>query len=61
MNYREANRALSTVTLDTPNNQYDYPLVTVEISTGMFILYCIACFIIHVQVLLIELNSACIA
>ena len=31
-NYR-VNRASSTVTLGSPDNQYDYPLVTVEIST----------------------------
>ena len=30
----EDGSAQSTVTLDTPHNQYDYPLVTVEISTG---------------------------
>ena len=35
VNYEEGNSALSTVTLDTPDNQYDYPLVTVEISTGI--------------------------
>ena len=34
VNYDEGNNALSTVTLDTPHDQYDYPLVTVEISTG---------------------------
>ena len=38
VNYREGNSALSTVTLGSPDNQYDYPLVTVEISTGTFIL-----------------------
>ena len=27
--------SLSTVTLGSPGNQYDYPLVTVEISTGI--------------------------
>ena len=32
--------ALSTVTLDTPHDQYDYPLVTVEISTGIY--WCIS-------------------
>ena len=34
VNYQEGNRALSTVTLGSPD-QYDYPLVTVEISTGI--------------------------
>ena len=34
VNYEEGNSALSTVTLGTPHNQYDYPLVTVEISAG---------------------------
>ena len=34
VNYREGSNSLSTVTLDSPDNQYDYPLVTVEISTG---------------------------
>ena len=37
VNYREGNSALSTVTLGRPENQYDYPLVTVEISTGTFV------------------------
>ena len=34
VNYEEGNDALSSVTLDTFHSQYDYPLVTVEISTG---------------------------
>ena len=34
VNYDEGDSAQSTVTLNTPHNQYDYPLVTVEISTG---------------------------
>ena len=34
VNYEEGNSALSTVTLETSHNRYDYPLVTVEISTG---------------------------
>ena len=38
VNYEEGNDPLSTVTLDTPDNQYDYPLVTVEISTGKIML-----------------------
>ena len=37
VNYQEGSNSLSTVTLDTPGNQYDYPLVTVEISTGTII------------------------
>ena len=37
VNYEEGNNPLSTVTLDTPDNQYYYPLVTVEISTGTII------------------------
>ena len=37
VNYQEGNNPLSTVTLDTPGIQYDYPLVTVEISTGTII------------------------
>ena len=36
VNYEEGNIAQSTVTLANPD-QYDYPLVTVEISTGKFI------------------------
>ena len=39
VNYEEVNDALSTVTLDTPHDQYDYPLVTVEISTGKVMPY----------------------
>ena len=35
VNYEEGNNPLSTVTLGSPGNQYDYPLVTVEISTGI--------------------------
>ena len=43
VNYEEGNSALSTVTLDTPDNQYNYPLVTVEISTaGMVVVHIIA-------------------
>ena len=38
VNYQEGNSAQSTVTLGNPD-QYDYPLVTVEISTG--IMWCI--------------------
>ena len=34
VNYEEGISALSTVTLGSPGIQYDYPLVTVEISTG---------------------------
>ena len=34
VNYQEGNNPLSTVTLGSPDNRYDYPLVTVEISTG---------------------------
>ena len=33
VNYEEGDNSLSTVTLGSPHNQYDYPLVTVEIST----------------------------
>ena len=33
VNYKDS-IALSTVTLDTPDKHYDYPLVTVEINTG---------------------------
>ena len=33
--YQEGMNSLSTVTLGSPHNQYDYPLVTVEISTGI--------------------------
>ena len=32
-NYEEGSNPLSSVTLGSPDNQYDYPLVTVEIST----------------------------
>ena len=32
--YQEGMNSLSTVTLGSPNYQYDYPLVTLEISTG---------------------------
>ena len=35
VNYEEGKNSLSTVTLGNPGNQYDYPLVTVEISTGI--------------------------
>ena len=38
VNYREGNSPQSTVTLNNPGNQYDYPLVTVEISTGKIML-----------------------
>ena len=34
VNYEEGNSPLSTVILGAPVNQYDYPLVTVEINTG---------------------------
>ena len=37
VNYQEGSNSLSSVTLGSPNNQYDYPLVTVEISTGTII------------------------
>ena len=37
-NYREGNSPQSTVTLNNPGNQYDYPLVSVEISTGKIML-----------------------
>ena len=39
VNYEEGNSARSTVTLGSPGNQYDYPLVTVEISTGKVMPY----------------------
>ena len=39
VNYREGNRALSTVTLSSLGNLYNYPLVTVEISTGKLMPY----------------------
>ena len=35
VNYEEGSYPLNAVTLDTPGSQYDYPLVTVEISTGI--------------------------
>ena len=35
VNYEEGSYPLNTATLDTPGSQYDYPLVTVEISTGI--------------------------
>ena len=37
VNYREGSSAQSTVTLGRSDNRYDYPLVTVEISTGTFV------------------------
>ena len=39
VNYEEGNSTHSTVTLETSNNEYDYPLVTVEISTGKVMPY----------------------
>ena len=39
VNYEEGNIARSTVTLDTSHSEYDYPLVTVEISTGKLMPY----------------------
>ena len=39
VNYEEGNSALSTVTLGSPRNEYDYPLVTVDISTGKLCVY----------------------
>ena len=39
VNYDLGNNALSSVTLGSPNSLYDYPLVTVEISTGKLVLF----------------------
>ena len=42
VNYEEGNNTLSTVTLGNPDEYYDYPLVTVEISTsGIMLISCI--------------------
>ena len=50
VNYEEGDNSLSTVTLGSSDNQYDYPLVTVEISTQGNVFYeaffqtCSSCF-----------------
>ena len=39
VNYEVGSSTQSTVTLSTPHDQYDYPLVTVEINTGKVMPY----------------------
>ena len=54
--YRQGSSAQSTVTLDTPHNQYDYPLVSVEINTGKLMPYNVQyndCTFIYMQKLII--------